>query len=48
MANGSMGGKSDETNRVINAAFSQPIVVMVDGREIARATRTALKDGYSI
>jgi hypothetical protein len=48
MANGNIGGKSDETNRVINAAFSQPIVVMVDGREIARATRTALKDGYAI
>ncbi len=32
----------------IHAAFSQPIVVQIDGREIARVTREQVKQGYAI
>lgn len=46
MANGSATNRGNETQNIINAAFSQPIVVQVDGREIARATRSSLKEGF--
>jgi len=47
VANGaqSSGGNNNEAMAM---AFSQPIIVQVDGKEIARATRQALKDGYAL
>ena len=44
VANGaSSGGNSD----AVMAALSQPIIIQVDNREIARANRTAVQEGFS-
>jgi hypothetical protein len=42
------GGDSSEIIAAINRLASQPIVVQVDGIEIARATRDAVAAGFAI
>jgi hypothetical protein len=48
MASGGAGGGGgmEQVKSVVAQAFSQPIIVQVEGREIARATRQAEKEGY--
>lgn len=48
MANGTAKGGMDQANAVIQSAFAQPIVVQINEREIARATRESRKEGYII
>jgi hypothetical protein len=48
MANGTARGGMDQVNQVIQSAFSQPIVVQINEREIARVTRESRKEGYII
>lgn len=43
LQSGDLGGNSDIVNRLL----SQPIVVQIDGREIARANRTAIAEGFA-
>lgn len=42
---GQLGGNNSE---LVSAIMNQPIVIEIDGQEIARATRNAVRDGFAI
>ena len=44
-ANGAESGGGN--NDAVMAALSQPIIIQIDNREIARANRTAVQEGFS-
>jgi hypothetical protein len=49
VANGGASGQNNSNiSMMIERAFSQPIIVQIDNKEIARATREAINDGMRI
>ena len=41
------GGDSSDNSGMIASILAQPIVIEIDGREIARANRTAIEEGFA-